>query len=215
MAKPIAPLLSFGASGAIAKTMVFSKWKGREYVRRYVIPANPQSAAQTLTRNTFGFANSVWKGAGSDFISTWNLFATGRVLTGRNAFMGQMVSALRTETDLLLMPFSPGAKGGLAATSVTPTAGSLQISAVVTAPTPPTGWTLTSAVGAVIRDQDPQSGILFTLVEVEDVAAPFDLIFTGLTASVLYVGGVWLKWAKPDGSVAYGPSINFSDTPLV
>lgn len=130
--------------------------------------------------------------------------------------MGRAVSVMRAETDLLLMVFSPGAKGGLAPVSQSIVAGSLQLTSTVVAPAAPTDWTLTSAIGVAIRDQNPQSGVLFTTVEVEDVTAgPYDLVFTGLTATVLYVVSVWLKWLKPDGSIAYGASINDSGTPLV
>lgn len=216
MAKTTAPLLSFGALGTIGKTAVFSKWKGRPYVRQYVIPGNPKTAGQTLTRNTFAFANSVWKIGGSLLRAPWDRFAVGQVLTGRNAFMGRAVLVMRTEVDLLLMVFSPGAKGGLAPVSQSIAAASAQLTSTVIVPAAPTGWTLTSAIGVAIRDQDPQSGVLFTTVEVEDLtAAPYDLVFTGLTASVLYVVSVWLKWTKPDGSIAYGASINDSGTPTV
>jgi len=216
MAKTTAPLLSFGALGTIGKTAVFSKWKGRPYVRQYVIPGNPKTAGQTLTRNTFAFANSVWKIGGSLLRAPWDRFAVGQVLTGRNAFMGRAVSVMRTEVDVLLMVFSPGAKGGLAPVSQSIAAASTQLTSTVIVPAAPTGWTLTSAIGVAIRDQDPQSGVLFTTVEVEDLtAAPYDLVFTGLTASVLYVVSVWLKWTKPDGSIAYGASINDSGTPTV
>lgn len=50
MAKLKAPLLSFGASGAIAKTMVFFPWKGINAVRQYVVPANPKTTAQNIQR---------------------------------------------------------------------------------------------------------------------------------------------------------------------
>lgn len=46
MAKVIAPLMSFGASGKLANTLVFFPWKGIKAVRSYVIPANPRSPAQ-------------------------------------------------------------------------------------------------------------------------------------------------------------------------
>ncbi len=50
MAKVTGPLMSLDASGTVANTAVFSKWKGRNYVRLRVIPQNPQSAGQQLTR---------------------------------------------------------------------------------------------------------------------------------------------------------------------
>lgn len=46
MAKVTGPLQSFSASGQIAKSIVFGAWKGVNYVRKYVIPANPQSSGQ-------------------------------------------------------------------------------------------------------------------------------------------------------------------------
>ncbi|GAI68425.1 unnamed protein product [marine sediment metagenome] len=50
MAKLKAPLLSFGASGAIAKAVVYFPWKGLNVAREYVIPANPRTALQTTQR---------------------------------------------------------------------------------------------------------------------------------------------------------------------
>lgn len=54
MAKVSGPLLSMDASGQIGKAMVFSKWKGRNYVRNYVRPANPQTPAQQESREALG-----------------------------------------------------------------------------------------------------------------------------------------------------------------
>ena len=51
MAKVILPLLSQTASGQFAHSMVFDK---RNYVRAYVVPANPKTTAQMLVRNTMG-----------------------------------------------------------------------------------------------------------------------------------------------------------------
>lgn len=213
MAVPTAPLLSFGATGTIAKTMVFSTWKGRPYVRRHVIPANPQSTAQTLTRNAFSFANSVWKVGGVLLRTPWDRFAVGQVLTGRNKFMANYVLENRGETDLLSWNISSGAKGGLPAlTIVASSPGVNDINLALTTPTPPTGWTLTSAQGFAIRDQDPQTGILFATTEDEDLGAA-NVLLPSLTTAVLYVCGAWLKWAKPDASVAYSVALMTSFTP--
>ncbi|MBA7527943.1 hypothetical protein ES705_20125 [subsurface metagenome] len=50
MAKLKAPLMSLGASGKLADTLVFFPWKGLNCVREYVIPANPKTALQTAQR---------------------------------------------------------------------------------------------------------------------------------------------------------------------
>ncbi len=54
MAKVTGPLMSLDASGTVAKTTTFSKWKGRNYVRLRVTPANPQSTDQVATRGYLG-----------------------------------------------------------------------------------------------------------------------------------------------------------------
>jgi hypothetical protein len=51
MAKLKAPLLSFGASGQIAKSLVYFPWKGLNAVRQHVVPANPKTALQVAQRS--------------------------------------------------------------------------------------------------------------------------------------------------------------------
>lgn len=214
MAKVTAPLLSFGASGSLAKTIVASKWKGRPYMRQHVIPANPQSVDQTLTRDAFASAAAIWKIGGPLLRAPWERFAVGQVLTGRNKFQGNYVRENRGETDLLSWNISPGAKGGLPPLTITPSSpGVNDINLALTNPTPPTGWTLTSAQGFAIRDQDPQTGILYTTVEDEDLAAT-NVLLPDLTTAVLYVCGAWLKWAKPDTTVAYSVALMTTFTPV-
>lgn len=212
MAQPTAPLLSFAASGQIAKTLVYSRWKGRPYVRRYVIPANPQSTAQTVTRNTFAWGNQVWKLAPTDFQAPWNAFASGQVLTGRNAFLSSVVSTLRGDTDLTDLVFSPGAKGGLApdAVAVTPGVGTLTVD--ITEPSLPTGWAIVAGYAAAIEDQDPATGTLFPITAGSDATTPFQVVLSGLNTN-LYRVGAWFEFTKADGATAYGPSLQDSDTP--
>ncbi|MBA7543492.1 hypothetical protein ES705_35823 [subsurface metagenome] len=50
MAKLKAPLMSLGASGKLADTLVFFPWKGINAVREYVIPSNPKTALQVAQR---------------------------------------------------------------------------------------------------------------------------------------------------------------------
>lgn len=206
MAKPTAPLLSFGASGTLANALVYSKWKGRPYVRRHVIPANPKTVAQTLTRDIFRNLNSIWKVGGALLVAPWDRFADGQVLTGRNAFIGQNVSSLRGKADLADIIMSPGAKGGLPQSATVFTPGVADVTVDITPPTPPSGWTLTSAVAAALKDGAPEAITEFTTVEGEDLVAPYSIVLA-LEATTSYAVGAWLKWAKPDGSIAYGPSI--------
>ena len=51
MAKTTGPLFSLTASGTVGNTITYSNWKGRSYVRRRVIPLNPQTADMAEVRN--------------------------------------------------------------------------------------------------------------------------------------------------------------------
>ena len=56
MAKVVAPLMSFEASGSIAKAITFMGWRGQARVRQYFIPQNPSSAAQVTVRSQFSMS---------------------------------------------------------------------------------------------------------------------------------------------------------------
>lgn len=53
MARVTGPLMSMEASGTIGKTLTFASWVGRQYVRRWTRPTNPQTADQMDQRNAF------------------------------------------------------------------------------------------------------------------------------------------------------------------
>lgn len=213
MSKVNAPLLSFNASGAIAKTQVYASWKGRPYVRRYVIPANPDTTEQQSTRNVFAWLQNVWKFAPAQITEAFDAYASGQVMTGPNALIKTNLSALRGDTDLSAFLFSPGAKSGPPAAAIGLTPGSGSMAVAITAPTLPTGWTIDRGIAAGIRDQDPHSGILYTITAGEDATSTYSVSLTGLTSGELYRFGAWFKYVKPDGTYAYGPSILDSDTP--
>ena len=183
MSRIVAPLLSFSASGQIAKTQVYSTWKGRPYVRRYAIPSNPKTADQMETRNTFSWLNNVWKFMPATAIDAWTAYANSSRFTNRNGFIKRNLSDLRSEPDLANFIFSPSASGGLAAAAMALTPAANQITVALTAPPLPTGWTITGATAAAIVDQDPQSGTLYTVVAAVDAAAPWSIILAGLTAA--------------------------------
>jgi len=213
MAKPTAPLLSFDASGTLAKTMVFSRWRGIPYVRRYVIPANPQTAAQQTTRNTFTMLTEFWKVAGPLLQAPWGLYATGRKFLDRNAFIGQNIALIRGEVDMALFRASPGARGGLPPVSISAAPGVAEIIVTFVPPAAPTGWTIIAAQAVAIPDQDPAVAFVGPAVEDEDTVTPFDTVtLTGLDTVLHYVYG-WMEWTKPDGTSAYSISLVDSATP--
>jgi len=87
MVKVSAPMLSLDASGSIAGAMVFSKWKGRNYVRSLVKPANPKSGGQVGVRAMFKFLAQIWNGLSDANKATWETRADQLVASPFNAFM--------------------------------------------------------------------------------------------------------------------------------
>jgi len=71
-------------SGAAGKSGVFAKWKGRQYRRKYVVPANPKTTMQTNVRNYFTSAIALWHTWSSLQKKAYSYLATGLVLSGFN-----------------------------------------------------------------------------------------------------------------------------------
>lgn len=96
MAKLTAPLFSFSARGQLAKTLVYSGWKGIDDVRSYVVPANPRSAGQLTQRGYFTDGVDLWHNLGlsADDVEAWNRAANvlPRPQSGFNAFVASVIS---------------------------------------------------------------------------------------------------------------------------
>jgi len=210
MAKVKMPLLGVKASGQLGKSAVFGSWKGVQYARTLVIPKNPRTEEQMLTRNTFLFLNELWKLLPAEVVRVWQQFSAGKPMTDRNAFMQRNLLTLREATSLLDFVASPGANGGYAVTDVTANVDSQNNSITVTISPPslPSGWSVVAAYAMALRNQDPHEKPLEKPVLGSDTQAPYTIMLNGLTDGQSYVVAVWLEYEKPDGTVAFGPSIN-------
>ena len=89
MAKLDGPLMSMGASGSIGGVLTFGANKGRNFVRRLVIPSNPQSAAQTGVRSMMGWMGKEWAQLSAGNQATWQTKATQFNISPFNAFVKQ------------------------------------------------------------------------------------------------------------------------------
>lgn len=213
MAKVNAPLLSFGARGQIGNSLVFGSWRGVNYARQKVIPANPRTLEQQEVRGVFRVQSQLWTLAPLAWKDVWNAFAAGRPFTGRNAFIGQNVEMLNGQEDRANFVFSPGARGGLPPEGIAATGGAGSITIAVTAPEIPEGWDLMSAVGVAIMDGDPAASYTGPVGIDVETADPSELSITGLDEAGDYIVGVYLVWQKPNGDTAY--SIALTDTATV
>jgi len=159
MAKVTGPLLSMSARGQIGKSQVYAKWKGVPYARQLVIPANPQSAEQTVTRSTFAWLNAAYRAFSGGSQQPWDLASVGRPRTARNAFIAANLPGMRSETDIENLVGSAGARGGPAPAASAIVTGALagEVDFSITPGPLPTGWTVTGAYCWAFIDQDPQA----------------------------------------------------------
>jgi len=116
------PLMSMEASGTIGNTLVFAKWKGRDYARRHAIPSNPRSGLQVGIRAVFGFIAQHYASLTTGNETKWADIAADLGLTSLNAYTRDAVRRARRNlgwradadgdaTD------APGAPTGAAATA--------------------------------------------------------------------------------------------------
>lgn len=75
MARTTAPLFSLDASGTIAGAIVFSKWRGRQYVRRHAIPSNPDLPIQHAMRSMMRFLSQGWASLSAPDRASWDVLA--------------------------------------------------------------------------------------------------------------------------------------------
>jgi len=76
---------------ALGESVVFSVWKGRQYFRSWVKPANPRTAKQQANRDVLAKLVARWQELQSDpeVVSAWNKEALPFTITGFNLFVKQ------------------------------------------------------------------------------------------------------------------------------
>lgn len=87
MVKVHGPALSLEASGSLGGVVVFSRWKGRPYVRSLVVPHNPRSSSQVGVRAMFKFLSQQWASLTGIAQATWEERAAGLNASPFNAYM--------------------------------------------------------------------------------------------------------------------------------
>lgn len=87
MTKVAGPCMSLDASGQLGGALVFSKWKGRPYVRQLVKPSNPKTGGQVGMRAMFKFLSQIWSAMSAGDKATWEGRAADKVVSPFNAFV--------------------------------------------------------------------------------------------------------------------------------
>ena len=87
MAKTTNPLTSIEASGSIESILTFSSSKGRSYVKKFAVPANPNTADQLRARVAFSMASRMAKDWQELVTSTFGERAQREQTTARSIFV--------------------------------------------------------------------------------------------------------------------------------
>lgn len=86
--------------------VVASTWKGVNYVREYVVPANPKTAAQTGVRTNFSSVVAIGRSIKTDIIDTyWKDLVKGKPNSGWAKYIGvnqKRITAARSLTAFAL-----------------------------------------------------------------------------------------------------------------
>jgi len=211
MAKTKGPLLSLGARGQIAKSQVYARWKGVDYARVHVDPANPRTVEQFKTRDVFSSLNAQWKFSPAEAQAPFASAAQGKPVTDRNLFIKANLSTMRELATMADYIGSPGSRGGIPPLSlVLSSGGAGLLTATLVTTAAPTDWTLSEVWAVAFVDRDPHDLPVAFPVVAEDATPTAGgssvCDFTGL-ATGTHVCAAWPVWTKPDGFLAYGPSL--------
>jgi|WetSurMetagenome_2_1015567.scaffolds.fasta_scaffold1306768_1 hypothetical protein len=112
MAKVVSPLFSFEARGQIGKALVYSVWKGISYVRKYVVPQNPNTVNQQTIRSYFTNAVNAYQAENATTKTAWDTYAAelSDPQSGFNAYVGKYVHYLIDHSGIEpTSPFTPPA----------------------------------------------------------------------------------------------------------
>jgi hypothetical protein len=112
MAKVTSPLFSFDARGKLGDAIVYSIWKGINYVRQYVEHNSSDTANQQTIRSYFSNAVTAYQAEQAGNKTAWDQYAAGLAhpQSGFNAYVGKYVLYLIDHTGVKpTAPFAPPA----------------------------------------------------------------------------------------------------------
>ncbi len=120
MAVVTGPLFSLSASGSVGDSIVYSTWKGIQYVRRHAVPANPKSVGQVSVRVMLKFLTQYWASLTGAEQTDWETRAAATNISPFNAFVG--FNQTRWGRYAFPSKLDPATETGTAGTILAPTA---------------------------------------------------------------------------------------------
>jgi len=134
MALTKAPLFGLDAGGTLAGAIVFSKWKGRTYVRRHAVPHNPKSGLQVGMRSMFKFVSQAYAALAATPKANWKAVADKTSTTPMNAQMQRSQRNARVNLGAVYDPTTGATTAPTAPATLTPTAAPKSINVAWTHP---------------------------------------------------------------------------------
>lgn len=123
MARVTGPLHSDTASGTFAKSLTFSGWKGRPYVRERVIPANPKAPKQVGVRSMMAFLATQWAIILATAGTTWHAAAMAKSISDFNEYVSANLKRWQNWQGPTIASPAAGTSAGQTITTQTLTGG--------------------------------------------------------------------------------------------
>ena len=140
MVKVSAPAMSLDASGSLGGSVVFSKWKGRNYARVLVIPSNPKTAPQISVRAMMRGLSQDWTNLTAGNKATWATRAASMIVSPFNAYVSYNLDRWRHFKAPSKQDPATEAGGAPSAPTTTPTAGVREVQLSIADGATPPDW---------------------------------------------------------------------------
>jgi hypothetical protein len=168
-----------------AAGVVAASWKGRMYIRKLVIPSNPQSDAQDVVRESMARCMTLWRSLSATIKAFLTTYGTRYQMSGWNVYASKNRKLEETEVSHKVVPDNSlvQALNTFAAATGAGAAGTLELT---WASTVITGYTKVAVI-ARKATVDHYVGELLTTLE-----SAHTYVFTGLTPGASYNVTAWL-----------------------
>ncbi len=205
------PLLGVSASGTIGDSVTFGRWRGVNYARQRVVPANPRTTAQQSQRTLVKFVVGAWQRLPVISQDAFIAAARNTHMTGYNLFTKRNLISLAGATNAFAVVVSPGMGGSIPLSGISATGGAGTIDVSATVGYLPSGYTLQRVVFVAWRDVDPQAGSIDRFWSGDDTTSPYAFQFTGLASGQYHVSAFTVS-LDAKGNTLYGAPLTATVT---